>query len=402
VKLLNKCIPAIIAAGITVHIAEAATPAEVLLVVNADSPASQLIGRDYEILRGVHNVVQVHCIDSALSRDNETLSAADFSARIEAPVSAYLKTHPGINFIVLTKGIPIRVDGGATGEGFGFDGLQVSVDGALASLDYARLPGARQIAFDDPAGFAVGKAWLNRYWNADEPFTHAKFGGYIVTRLDAFTVEQARNLIARGITAERQPRPGTILLDVEPDFGIDDPSSPPAPVTRSPITAESSFGTWNADMVRAGTALGLRGIPVLVDQSETFVGGRSDLLGYFSWGSNDNNFSHDAYESLAFLPGAIGDTAVSTSALTMLPPGSDGQSAVGDLVAHGITGVKGYIDEPLLQAIASPSIALDRYTRGYTLGESLAAASRFVGWTDLIIGDPLTHPYPKTTAKAAR
>ena len=73
----------------------------------------------------------------------------------------------------------------------------------------------------------------------------------------------------------------------------------------------------------------------------------------------------------------------------MLPPGSDGQSAIGDLIAHGITGVKGYIDEPLLQAIASPSIALDRYTRGYTLAESLSAASRFVGWTDLIIGDPL-------------
>lgn len=401
-KLTMRWIPAALSASLLAGCASAATPAEVLLVINADSPASQLIGRDYELLRGVRNVVQVHCTDSALSRDNETMSAADFTARIQAPVQAYLKSHPGINFIVLTKGIPIRVDGGATGEGFGFDALQVSVDGALASLDYATLPGSKQIAFNDPAGFAVGKAWLNRYWNADEPFTHSKFGGYIVTRLDAFTVEQARNLIGKSIAAEHQLKPGTILLDVEPDFGIDDPSSPPAPVTRSPITAESSFGTWNGDMVRAGTALGLRGIPMLVDQTETFVGNRSDLLGYFSWGSNDDNFSHDAYESLAFLPGAIGDTAVSTSALTMLPPGSDGQSAIGDLIAHGITGVKGYIDEPLLQAIASPSIALDRYTRGYTLGESLSAASRFVGWTDLIIGDPLTHPYPKVSTPVAR
>ena len=375
--------------------ATAATPDQVLLVINADSPASQLIGRDYQVLRGVQNVVRVHCTDSALSRDNETVSAANFATQIKTPVQDYLKNHPGINFIVLTKGIPIRVDGGETGEGFGFDALQVSVDGALASLDYAKLAGSKQVAFNDPDGYAVGKAWLNRYWNADEPFSHAKFGGYIVTRLDAFTTEQARNLIGKALSAERQLKPGTILLDVEPDFGIDDPSTAPTQVAHSPITAESSYGSFNGDMVRAGTQLGLRGIPVLIDETETFVGHRSDLLGYFSWGSNDDHFSPDAYGALTFLPGAIGDTAVSTSALTMLPPGSDGQSAIGDLIAHGITGVKGYIDEPLLQAIASPSIALDRYTRGYTLGESFAAASRFVGWTDLIIGDPLAHPYPK-------
>jgi uncharacterized protein (TIGR03790 family) len=148
-------------------------------------------------------------------------------------------------------------------------------------------------------------------------------------------------------------------------------------------------------MQHAANDLSARGVKVLLDTAENFVGGKTNLLGYFSWGSNDDHFSHAHYESLAFLPGAIGDTAVSTSALTMLPPGSDGQSAIGDLLAHGITGVKGYIDEPLLQAIASPTIALDRYTRGFTLGESFAAASHFVGWTDLIIGDPLAQPYPK-------
>jgi len=48
----------------------------------------------------------------------------------------------------------------------------------------------------------------------------------------------------------------------------------------------------------------------------------------------------------------------------------------------------------LLQAVASPTIAMDRYTHGFTLAESLYAASHFVGWTDLVIGDPLTRPYP--------
>jgi hypothetical protein len=59
---------------------------------------------------------------------------------------------------------------------------------------------------------------------------------------------------------------------------------------------------------------------------------------------------------------------------------------------HGVTGVKGYTDEPLLQAIASPSVVMERYTSGFTLAESFYAASRFVGWTDIVIGDPLCRP----------
>jgi hypothetical protein len=47
----------------------------------------------------------------------------------------------------------------------------------------------------------------------------------------------------------------------------------------------------------------------------------------------------------------------------------------------------------MLQAVASPTIALDRYLHGFTLAESLYAASRFVGWTDVVLGDPLTRPH---------
>ena len=51
--------------------------------------------------------------------------------------------------------------------------------------------------------------------------------------------------------------------------------------------------------------------------------------------------------------------------------------------------MKGYTDEPLLQAIASPTVLFDRYTRGWTLAESFYSASRFVGGQDVVIGDPL-------------
>ena len=62
-----------------------------------------------------------------------------YQAQIEKPIRAYLKRHAGIDFIVLTKGVPIRIDGGETGEDYGFDAPQESVDGALAALDYDKI-----------------------------------------------------------------------------------------------------------------------------------------------------------------------------------------------------------------------------------------------------------------------
>jgi hypothetical protein len=63
------------------------------------------------------------------------------------------------------------------------------------------------------------------------------------------------------------------------------------------------------------------------------------------------------------------------------------------VVLKGHHRVEGYTDEPLLQAISSPTIVLRRCTRGYTLAESSYAGSHFVGWTDIVVGDPLAQPY---------
>jgi hypothetical protein len=120
------------------------------------------------------------------------------------------------------------------------------------------------------------------------------------------------------------------------------------------------------------------------------------LVGYFSWGSNDPFFNGSAYASLMFAPGSMADTAVSTSGRTFLST-TGGQSLLVDLIAHGLTSGKGYVGEPLLQAIASPAIALPLYYSGYSMAESLYAASRFVGWEDVIIGDPLCTPHYGTS-----
>jgi uncharacterized protein (TIGR03790 family) len=187
---------------------------------------------------------------------------------------------------------------------------------------------------------------------------------------------------------------GKILFDVQPIFGLGDKAGQPAPITGTVILRESPWDQYNADMQDAHDLLVKRGIPDELDLSETFVGQRTNLLGYFSWGSNDARYSSDAYQTLFFAPGSLGDTAVSTSARTFLPT-TGGQSLLVDLIAHGLTCGKGYVNEPLLQANASPTIVLERYTSGHNMAESFYAASRFVGWEDVVIGDPLCCPYSK-------
>ena len=378
-----------------------------LLVVNENSPVSKAIAADYALKRQVRNVLSVQCQDSALNTANETITLADYARCMESPMRRFLAAHAAIDFIVLTKGIPIRITGAPMGscdqnshEPESIRG-HPSVDSYLSALDYTNLPGAMRIYLSGSG--AIGCALSNRFWNATEPFSHSKFGGYLVTRLDGYTEADAKSLVARSLAAEKDVSSllaqGKVLLDVQPLFGLGDAATQPAPISGTNILAESAWSEFNADMRHAAEVLASRGIPYELDLTTNFIGGRSNLLGYFSWGSNDERswesndfYSPKAYLSLFFAPGALSDTAVSTSARTFLPT-RGGQSLVVDLIAHGLTGGKGYTDEPLLQAVASPTILFDRYTAGYTLAESFYAASHFVCWEDVVVGDPLCSPY---------
>jgi uncharacterized protein (TIGR03790 family) len=381
------------------------SPDEVLVVLNVNSPISRAVADDYAAKRHVKNILSIHCQDSALNTESETIAVGDYAQSIETPMRRYLATHKKINFIVLTKGIPIRITGSAMGscDEHSHEPENVrghpSVDNTLAALDYANLPGVMKI--DITGSGAIGRAFSNRYWNATAPFSHSKYGGYLVTRLDGYTEADAKNLTGRALQSETGLTNGTVLLDVQPIFGLGDKKTQPAPITGTVILSESPWSEYNADLRNAHDLLTRRGIADELDLSETFAGQRTNLLGYFSWGSNDAKYSSAAYQTLFFAPGSLGDTAVSTSARTFLPT-TGGQSLLVDLIAHGLNCGKGYVNEPLLQANASPTIVLDRYTSGYTMAESFYAASRFVGWEDIIIGDPLCCPYWKEATRNSK
>lgn len=364
----------------------------VLVVINADSPISLNVGADYLKQRGLKERLVVHCQDSAVSLGGETMPYETFKGLIETPLKAYLAKHPKIDFIVLTKGIPIRLFGAPSGLG----NNQCSLDSFVAALDYDKTPGAFKIVINE-SNFK-GTCWANRFWNSNERFTHAKFGGYLVTRLDGYTEDEAKMLVRYALQSERKRPTGEILLDAKSTYPTDQLKGQPVPVFvvkpgagAKAELADVEYKHYDMDLNKAGETLKTRGLPVRLDTSEVFQVG-SDLMGYCSWGSNDPKFDAEKYKSLRFAPGGIAETAVSTSGRTFLPT-TGGQSLISDLIRDRATGVKGYCDEPLLTAIASPTILFDRYTRGWTLAESFYAASRWTGWEDIVVGDPLCQPY---------
>ena len=380
----------------------------VVVVRNGNSLVSRAVADDYAQRRGISNVLTISCPDAAVDSKAETIVFAACQKDIEAPLRAFLATHPGIDFIVLTKGIPIRIADAPQGSSPG----PLALDSYLAALDYEKVTGAIRVAISDPnySRDFHGLAWANRFWKSTEAFSHAKFGGYIVTRLDGYTEADAKALTTRSLAAEQalrsgQKATGNILLDICPGFGFTDKAMQPysilpaqlAPGEMVKITKESNYGEFNSDMQLAAELLVDRKIPVELETTARFVGHRTGLMGYISWGSNDQKFDAGEYNSLGFAVGAISDTAVSTSGRTFLHT-HGGQSLTADLIAQGVTGMKGYTDEPLLQAIASPSVMFERYTRGWTLAESFYAASGLVGWQDIVIGDPLCRAYPAAIA----
>ena len=332
----------------------AAGPADVLVIINDNSAASKEIGAYYVSKRKIpaRNVVHIKC------PDGETIPYDQYLSMIENPVKAHL-TQMGaknsIDYLVLTKGVPIR------------SGNNQSVDGMLMCMNSGLKPDEIKKGFPSP------------YYGNRDDFSHNRYGLYLATRLDGYTVAQAKALVDRSLAAK--PEKGTFLIDTA-------------------VNRNSDGYRWmNVSMRTASENISSKGFKAILDDTVDFIGGHTDLMGYFSWGSNDSKFDVEKYKSNRYKPGAIADTAVSTSGRTFNRT-TGGQSLSADLIESGITGVKGYVSEPYLDAIADPEILFDRYISGYNLADSFYMASRKMYWKDIVIGDPLCAPYAKQRSQS--
>lgn len=357
----------------------------VLLVVNENSADSARIGEHYARARGVPQS-QVLRVKTDAGADE--IDRAAFDAEIQSPIAAWIRRNSAqdrILFIVLTKGIPLRVRG-SSGRG----GTVASVDSELTLL-YRRLAGGEAtVSGQLPNPYFLGEAPIAQA----KLFSHQAFDIYLVTRLDGFTVDDALKVIDRGSAPVRD---GRILLDQKAAF------------------AETGGNGWLKGAADWMTANGF-GDRVVLETTSRVLTNEQNVLGYYSWGSNDPAVTTRTF-GLGFVPGAIAGMFVSSDGRTFREPpaawtigpwtdrtkffAGSPQSLAGDLIREGVTGVAGHVAEPYLDATIRPNILFPAYLSGFNLAESFYLAMPYVSWQTVVVGDPLCTPFPRKTLQPA-
>lgn len=356
--------------------ARAQTAENVAVIVNDNSNESQRIAEHYIRRRSLPEANVIHLRTTT----DETIPRRAYEATIEAPIAAALtqrNLQDRVLYVVLTKGIPIRIDGSS-----GPQGTVAGVDSELALL-YRRMSG-----FPAPVPGRVSNPYFLAAASIDvaKRFTHRDYDIYLVTRLDGFTVEDVIGLIDRGMTPVRD---GRIVLDQQDKL-----------VNR---TGED----WLEHAAERLTAQG-QGGRVMLEKTVKGVRDVDSVLGYYSWGSNDPRNRERDFR-LSFVPGALAGMFVSSDARTFKEPPADWkptddtdkahwyagtpQSLIGDLIRAGVTGVSGHVAEPYLQNTVRPEILFPAYLSGFNLAEAYYLAMPALSWQNVIIGDPLCAPF---------
>jgi uncharacterized protein (TIGR03790 family) len=344
---------------------------QIAVVVNESSPDSIQIGEYYVRQRAVpaSNVIRIR------TAPDDVVERSTFTNEIEAPISAALgdaRLQDRILYIVLTKGIPLRIAG--TG---GREGTTASVDSELTLL-YRKMVGEVVLT----RGSIANPYYLGtRAVNEARPFTHRDQDIFLVSRLDGFTAADAMQLVDRCTAVSPG---GHVVLDQRgevanrlADAWLD-------------AAASKLQEAGHSDRIAVGPA------PTLPP--------KTPVLGYYSWGSTDPQHRKRTVD-LEFAPGAIAATFVSTDARTFREPPPDWvpleqgpraptfagtrQSLTADLIREGVSGAAGHVAEPYLQSVVRPDTLFPAYLAGFNLAEAFYLAMPSLSWQTVIVGDPL-------------
>jgi uncharacterized protein (TIGR03790 family) len=349
----------------------------VAVVINERSADSQRIGEYYARARQIPdtNVFRIQApVDDEIDR-------SVFDSTIADPVGAAIK-HAGLQdrllFIVLTKGVPLRVRGTS-----GLEGTGASVDSELTLL-YRRLTGQPAVL----TGTVPNPYFLaERAIDTARPFSHREHDIYLVTRLDGFSADAAISLVDRAQAARPE---GRFVLD-----------------QRATGAASRAGDEW---MTRAAARLAAQGQQdrVVLETTPAAARDLTGVLGRYAWGSVDAG-QRTRRSGMTFVPGAIAATLASFDARTFRAPPDEWQPVpskskahwfegstdglAGDLIQDGATGVSGQVGEAFLKGAIRPDILFPAYVSGFTLAEAFYLAQPVLGWQAVVVGDPLCAPF---------
>jgi uncharacterized protein (TIGR03790 family) len=356
----------------TVHAQEQVDYSDVGLIINTNSSVSQEIGEYFSSQR---NIPESHIfrIDIPQSEEITENQFQDYLSKVKSVISSR-NLNDSLNYLVTTKGCPLKVLRFLNDSNF----CNASVESEFMLIPEPN--NARIGSCITYANLNAGNFFKNPYYAKNGRFSKSQYGIFLVTRLDGYSIETVKSLIDRS-------GPNTFVDKDSALFVFDQ--------------ATNFAGFYqNQEFITTGTRLTNTGWNALVNTDSVFVTDQKNVMGYASWGSNDlfaDSFTVHAQPRNTWLNGSIAETHVSTSGRSFEPGTGYGQSLIADLLEEGVTGVKGYVYEPLTIALAISSTLFPKYTEQsfngvprYNLAESFFNASQMIGWMDVVIGDPKT------------
>jgi uncharacterized protein (TIGR03790 family) len=375
-------------------------PQNVMVLYNADVPDSVGVAEHYEAARGLP--AGHLCGLVGIGEDEVYLSLEDYKAWVLSPLGDCLSALPqpeDIDYLVVARGLPYQVEAG---------GYTVSLSAALQVYQMPSPTGSGLLIDDGhPEGYAyiynpyyksgrTGDFTLENYYagwytsasgitrsrNQPEAFErdHEPTGYgddlFIVTRLDGFDYQDARDVVDRGVASDGT-FPGADFLCMH---GADSARGARDPECEFAIQKLQELGlaaTWLAEF--DGSLTGYEVVAYFTGAASVqgAIDGQSYVPGAItcnltSYGAVPNNFFCD--ES--------GDSC----------PASESQTSIARYIRAGATGAHGTVNEPYNNVFPNAG-ALIHYGLGYSLGESYFFNQLFLYWQNLTIGDPLATPF---------
>ncbi|MBL7988627.1 MAG: TIGR03790 family protein [Chlorobi bacterium] len=343
---------------------------DVMLVINERSWSSREVGAYFAARRNIpeRNICRIN-VDTS-----ETMDSAAFLP-VKWQIQEWMRQQKlvdAINYIVTTKGCPLRV--------------RTSVWDHVDSVVLKAYVQGGQCSFEDCLALMNGKDSvvmlaiklnfnipISRYYGSTQHFKRdpVNLPMYLVTRLDAYTVDQVKSYIQRAENPAMLGE-GNWVVDIDPGR------------EGGGYKVGNDWLRWSDTLLRA------KGQTVIRNNDTIYLHDQQNVIGYASWGSNDGHSGggESAKPRNTWLNGSIAETYVSTGARSFKPGTGYGQSLIADWIAEGVCGIKGYTDEPYLDVMARPHILFDRYTSGFNMAESYWAASPWIAWRQVVIGDP--------------
>ena len=385
-------------------------PANVLVLHNAWDPESIEIAEYYADARDIPpgQLCSVTEVDPAAL----TISFTDFETHIQARFRDCMDTLPNpdeIDYIVVTRGLPLRVDidsgfhtslqamlqvgaGTRTSDGAEIAGLPQALSGgtAYASVYNPLWPGS-----GGTGDFTISNPSANQYTTAPK-FTQLETqprafrrrnvsasGGYdlsgqmfLVSRLDGFDATDALDLVDRAVAA--------------------DGSFPEAPITCM-AAADSARGARDPECAYTIEMLQGAGIPAQwIGTHDSALSGE-EMSAYLTGTTS----LQAAIDGNTYVPGTFACNLTSFGAVPNnfvcdetgeVCPVSESQTSIVRLVRAGVTGAHGTVAEPLNNSFPGAGMLL-LYTMGYGMIESAQMTQIYLYWQNLYLGDPLTSPW---------